>query len=166
MLYIVLVLVLGALGLLVSALLFAQSIWAWGSIAVSVLAGLLLVVDFFVRRSARKRRPATAETKVIEPEPEEPEHAREPATEFVAGPGEAEDGDPAEEHSREIDVEVVSELAAEVLVVDEYPRYHLTGCTWLADRETIPITVREARSLGFTPCARCTPDAHLAAAQR
>jgi hypothetical protein len=60
------------------------------------------------------------------------------------------------------DLLVVSELDDEVLVVDEHPRYHLVECGWLADFDTIPIAVSEARDLGFTPCARCGPDAMLA----
>jgi hypothetical protein len=49
----VLGLVLGALGLLVTALITEQSLWAWISIGVSALAGLALVVDV-VRRRARR----------------------------------------------------------------------------------------------------------------
>lgn len=51
---------------------------------------------------------------------------------------------------------------ARVLVVDEYPRYHLPECPWLRDRVTIRLVFREAQELGFTPCARCAPYATLA----
>ncbi|GAB2920797.1 hypothetical protein GCM10027047_17660 [Rhodococcus aerolatus] len=51
---------------------------------------------------------------------------------------------------------------AEVLVVDERPRFHVAGCSWLADRETIPLPAREAVDLGFSPCAVCRPVAALA----
>jgi len=57
-------------------------------------------------------------------------------------------------------------LGHEVVVIDERPRYHLAGCAWVGDRQTIPLPVREARELGFTPCAVCTPDARLAARHR
>jgi hypothetical protein len=57
---------------------------------------------------------------------------------------------------------VVALLPDEVLVIDEQPRYHLTGCRALASRPTIPLPVREAVELGFTPCAWCTPDRSLA----
>ncbi|HKS45270.1 MAG TPA: hypothetical protein VJT49_09165 [Amycolatopsis sp.] len=172
MLFIVLILVLGALGLLVTALITAQSLWAWVSIGVSALAGLLLLADFLRRR---RKRPAGSAlgAAVLQPvTPAEPAgDATEPdkSTEFVSENDQLEvgsDGDPAEEKSAPADIEVVSELDAEVVVVDEYPRYHLTGCGWLTGRETIPITVKEARNLGFTPCARCAPDSHLAAAHR
>ncbi len=76
------------------------------------------------------------------------------------------DTDPPEEATDATDVLVVTESEAEVLVVDEYPRYHLAECGWLGQRATIPLPAREARELGFTPCARCGPDATLAAAHR
>ncbi|WP_027944145.1 hypothetical protein [Amycolatopsis taiwanensis] len=153
MLFIVLILVLGALGLLVTALVTAQSLWAWISIGISALAALLLVADV-VRR--RVRRTAT--------EPEESAGTPERAEVTPSGP-ESED-DPAEEESASEDRALVAELTDEVLVVDEHPRYHRTGCSWLAGRETIPISAKEARELGFTPCGRCTPDTHLAASHR
>lgn len=54
-----------------------------------------------------------------------------------------------------------SELDVEVVVIDERPRYHLARCRWLENRGTIPLPLREARSLGFTPCALCAPNAVL-----
>jgi hypothetical protein len=177
-LYIVLILVLGALGLLVTALITANSLWAWVSIGLSVVAGLFLVVDFVRRRRRRVAAPAE------EAEPEQDAEATEDVEasdeaeseqtkllpesgDLEAKPGKAaSEGDPEEEESTPEDVEVVAELEVEVVVVDEYPRYHLTDCGWLGDRETIPLAVKEARDLGFTPCSRCTPDAKLAAEHR
>jgi len=75
-------------------------------------------------------------------------------------------GEPGEEPTDASDLLVVAGLNAEVRVVDEHPRYHLATCVWLANRPTIPIAVSEARQLGFTPCARCGPDAILAARHR
>jgi len=75
-------------------------------------------------------------------------------------------GEPGEEPTDASDLLVVAGLNAEVRVVDEHPRYHLATCVWLANRPTIPIPVAEARQLGFTPCARCGPDAILAARHR
>ncbi|WP_409332723.1 hypothetical protein [Trujillonella humicola] len=75
----------------------------------------------------------------------------------------ADDGDdPAEEDVEVTDILLVVDLRDQVLVVDEHPRYHLTGCRWLRGRPTIPLPVSEARSDGFTPCAVCRPDSHLA----
>lgn len=160
MLYIVLILVLGALGLLVTALITANSLWAWVSIVLSVVAGLVLVADFLRRRAAR--RPGRVLTK--EPaEPAETTSETESTEDAKAVPDTDEPGEPEVEQTSTADVSAVAKLEAQVVVVDEHPRYHLTECTWLSGRETIPISVKEARDLGFTPCARCTPDAKLLA---
>ncbi|MFD2422542.1 hypothetical protein [Amycolatopsis pigmentata] len=137
MLYIVLILVLGALGLLITALVTAASFWAWVSIGLSALAGVLLVVDVLRRRARRGTAPGGPRSGEVESPPDEEESA------------------PA-------DVEIVSGLDAGVVVVDEFPRYHLDDCSWLGERDTIRLPVREARKLGFTPCALCAPDASLA----
>lgn len=54
MLYIVLILVLGALGLVVAALITADSLWAWVSLGVSVIAAIMLVIDWWRRRAAAR----------------------------------------------------------------------------------------------------------------
>ncbi|WP_116205402.1 hypothetical protein [Amycolatopsis circi] len=211
MLYIVLLLVLAALGLLVTALITGTSLWAWVSIGLSVLAGLLLLVDW-LRRRKRADTDTEADTEdSVDPEATADSEDEKPATEKdEAAPAEqdaeqtallpatGELGDPADvpeppvekdaepvskrepkseakavrdtppgvEETAPEDLEVVKELDDEVVVVDEYPRYHLVDCGWLSGRDTIPIGVGEARQLGFTPCARCGPDAVLAAAHR
>jgi len=50
---IILILVLAALGLLVTALVTASSFWAWLSVAISGMAALLLIVDYLRRRARR-----------------------------------------------------------------------------------------------------------------
>ncbi|MEU5263553.1 hypothetical protein [Amycolatopsis sp. NPDC021455] len=183
MLYIVLVLVLAALGLLVTALITASSLWAWVSIGLSVLAGLILVADWLRRRrraAASAVPPAPAVTAPEEPAeeeqttlipasgdlgdpadtPEPPAGDASPEDETTADP------EPEVEETPEADVAVLADLEDEVVVVDEHPRYHLRTCPWLGTRDTIPIGVGEARQLGFTPCARCTPNATLVAAHR
>ncbi|MEU0531095.1 hypothetical protein [Amycolatopsis tolypomycina] len=191
MLYIVLVLVLAALGLLVTALMTASSLWAWVSIGLSVLAGLLLVADWLRRRrrsaapAAAQALPARAEPEALPasgaamPEPEEEQTTLIPATGDLGDPADAPepadasaeaettaDSDPGVEETPEEDVAVLADLEDEVVVVDEHPRYHLRTCTWLGTRDTIPIGVGEARQLGFTPCDVCRPDATLVAAHR
>ncbi|GAA1230789.1 hypothetical protein GCM10009676_12020 [Prauserella halophila] len=89
MLYIVLILVLGALGLVVAALITADSLWAWVSLGVSVLAAILLVIDWWRRRSAggdAKPEAAgdTAESDTAESENAESENAESAKTAAVA----------------------------------------------------------------------------------
>ncbi|WP_139220470.1 hypothetical protein [Trujillonella endophytica] len=70
--------------------------------------------------------------------------------------------DPPEEDVEVTDLLLVVDLRDQVLVVDEHPRYHLADCSWLRGRATIPLPVAEARGDGFSPCAVCSPDRHLA----
>lgn len=234
MLYLVLILVLAALGLLVAALVTSNSVFAWVSIVLSLLAAAALFADWLLRRRAERAaeakeaadaeeaeeleaaelvdgaaatepdetevaeadaaepaeadavasadadQPATDEQAAVDEqtavdeelvdgaaaadEPaEEPEPEPEPAA-AVADP--ADDEVPGEEETDAADLLIVCELDDQVIVVDEHPRYHLPECGWLVDRDTIPIAVSEARELGFTPCARCGPDAKLAGRAR
>jgi hypothetical protein len=161
MLVLVLALVVVAFGLLVTALATSTMLWAWFSVAASVVAAITLAVDWRQRR----RRSATAPSRPSAPvAPPLVESERE----LVAAPTDDLDLDaePAEEDTDAADVLTVSELEAEVLVVDERPRYHLATCRWLNNRATLPLPVREARELGFTPCSVCAPDSALAAAHR
>ncbi|MGK3203046.1 hypothetical protein [Amycolatopsis sp. MEPSY49] len=104
MLYIVLVLVLAALGLLVTALITASSLWAWVSIGLSVLAGLILVADWLRRRRrSTASTPAAAEPEAEpapadEPEPASAEAVEKPAEEeqTVLIPAAGDLGDPAD----------------------------------------------------------------------
>jgi clumping factor A len=57
----------------------------------------------------------------------------------------------------------VARLAAEVVVVDGRPRYHLTDCPHLVGRATEPLEVNEAVELGFSPCGLCRPVDRLVA---
>jgi hypothetical protein len=68
--------------------------------------------------------------------------------------------EPGEERSNAAEA---ADPDAEVVVVDERPRYHVRTCEWLGDAETLPLKLGEARELGFTPCARCAPNATIAA---
>ncbi|OLS99420.1 hypothetical protein BJF90_39050 [Pseudonocardia sp. CNS-004] len=72
-------------------------------------------------------------------------------------PPPAADAEPPEEQADSTAESVVAGLEAEVLVVDEQPRYHLSSCRGLVGKATIPLPAREAVELGFTPCGWCTP---------
>ncbi|MCY7340545.1 MAG: hypothetical protein LH603_01415 [Pseudonocardia sp.] len=75
-------------------------------------------------------------------------------------PGGVEDEAPEERHDPGA-AAIVAGLDDEVVVVDEQPRYHVTGCRALVARPVIPLPVREAVELGFTPCGWCGPDRTL-----
>jgi hypothetical protein len=76
-------------------------------------------------------------------------------------------GDEAPEEPRDaVAAEIVSRLDDEVVVIDEKPRYHVTGCRALVATAVIPLPVREAVELGFTPCGWCSPDRTLAGRHR
>jgi hypothetical protein len=192
LLYVVLLCVLAAFALLVVALVSTQTLWAWGSVALSVVGAAVLLLDWQRRRRTGARPPENVAAAAEPTVGGEDDDADADPQEDAGGPGETQatgdldspatggvrigtnrddrpepaDPEPAEEDTDAADALVVSELTDEVLVLDERPRYHLAGCGWVGDRPTIPLPVNEARQLGFTPCARCAPDATLAAHTR
>lgn len=175
MLVVVVLLVLAAGGVLVGSVVAGHPEWAWISVVCSGVAAALLAVAQ-VRRRRRTRgpvadRPVSAEERASASTDGEqqaeavPSDEAEPSGEGGADVAEA-DKEPAEEDTDAADLLVVSELDNSVVVLDERPRYHLEVCDWLGGRATIAVPVAEARELGFTPCALCTPDTTLAARQR
>ncbi|MGY1638147.1 hypothetical protein ACI78V_15985 [Geodermatophilus sp. SYSU D00742] len=78
----------------------------------------------------------------------------------------SDDGEPVEEDVEVTDLLLVVDLADDVLVVDEHPRYHVAGCVHLRGETAIPLPVVEARADGFTPCGTCRPVRHLADIER
>jgi hypothetical protein len=166
------ILLLAAVGFLVAALRTDHAGLAWASVALSVVAAAIILRRW--RRSWLQRADSPDDELVLaEDEPvmdlEAAEAPRSLASVTAVQPGQTSDdeiqiGDdqPGEEDTDAADLLLIYELADEVLVVDERPRYHLARCR-LADHERAErLPVREARELGFTPCARCRPDTILA----
>ena len=153
MLLFALLLVLAALGLLVVALATSAMFWAWFSVVASVAACVLLIADWWRRKhapNAAKRRPLNPSWQRKHPLIQTLKLKLDPEAE------------PAEEDTDAADVLIVTDLDVEVRVLDERPRYHLADCRWVGDRASLPLPVKEARQLGFNPCAVCTPDAVIA----
>jgi hypothetical protein len=166
-----LVFIAGAVVLLVLGLWQGSSAVLSGSIAASLLAATVLVVN--ARRvTASRARPghrAGAVRSVAG-------RARPPAG--AAGiPGQGapadtgdDDVDPPDEPVRQqvsaADAARVGRMLTEVLVVDGRPRYHLPGCVHLLGRDSEPLPVSEAVELGFSPCSLCEPDSALLAGAR
>ncbi|TWG08767.1 hypothetical protein [Saccharopolyspora dendranthemae] len=136
MLLVVLLLVLVAAATLAVAVLGGGAGFAWISVLASGLGVALLIFD---RIRARRRKKSKTP----------------PAPALGAEPG--------EERSN---AAKSADQDAEVVVVDERPRYHVRTCEWLGEAKTLPLKLGEARELGFTPCARCAPNATIAAEPR
>nr|WP_228046325.1 hypothetical protein [Saccharopolyspora sp. HNM0983] len=182
---VVLLLVVLAAGVLVGAVGVGEPAWGWISVLLSVLGAALLVAE---RRRRRRAGPAAGpeaepapgtdrQPTVVGPEPVPGDPDENPITgrsaESAASGGTALLGrDSVADRDRggtatpaattRWEQPPAPDPDAQVLVVDEYPRYHLPDCPWLRDRETIGLPFREAQELGFTPCARCAPYATLA----
>ena len=183
-------LVLLGLGLFLGGVLTGTTVFYWLCVAVCVLAAVLL---FAARRRITRTEAAMGEpgpvTRASAPEAREvPADASPAAGDPVApdagpdervsahlhpgpgvtsaGPSHAELKDPPIEDVEVTDLLLVVDLTDDVLVVDEHPRYHLEGCRFLVGRTGIPLPLDEARVDGFTPCALCTPDRHLADRER
>ena len=180
------ILLLAAVGFLVAALRTGPAGLAWGSVVLSAVAAAMILRRW--RRSWLQLQDSPDDQLVLlEDEPitdaETGEVTRAPASVTAVGNTEAgsasaqqrvatgqvegeetegDDGEPGEEDTDAADLLVIYELADEVLVVDEQPRYHLARCRWPDQERAERLPVREARQLGFTPCDRCRPDTILA----
>jgi hypothetical protein len=159
------VLVLLGLGLFVAGIATGVTVLYWACVVACVVAAVLLIA---VRRRIATKTPTTSDAA----SPGAPAGPA-PAGAAPTAPGPADTAapetpppgdelDPGVEEVEVTDLLIVVDLRDEVLVVDEHPRYHLAGCSWLSGRETIPIPLDEARTDGFTPCAVCSPDRTLA----
>ena len=166
-------LVLLGLGLFVAGILTGLTWFYWACVASCAVAAVLIIAAR--RRMASSSVPSSAAAPQGAPAAGESAGegtgagavpARAVASDPVAGNGAparpADPGDPPVEEVEVTDLLLVVDLKDEVLVVDEHPRYHLSGCPFLAGRETIPLPLDEARADGFTPCAACAPDRNLA----
>jgi hypothetical protein len=168
-------LLLAAVGLIVVALSTGHAGLAWGSVALSVVAVALILRRWRWSWLQRQDTPEDELVLLLEDESintelgEQPLHSVSVTGSHEAQPGSAsadKDTQPGEEDTDAADLLVVYELIDEVLVVDEHPRYHLERCRWPDHTRVDRLPVREARELGFTPCARCRPDTTLARKHR
>lgn len=178
-------LLLAAVGLLIAALSTGHAGLAWGSVALSAVAAVMILRRWRRAWLTRQDAPEDEPDLLVEDESGAAELAgqhlapRPAATGRDGDPGSAlaastvasgdspiGDAAPGEEQTDAADLLVVYELTDEVLVVDEHPRYHLTRCRWPDQAQAERLPVREARELGFTPCDRCRPDTTLARKHR
>ncbi len=159
MIVVSLLLFLAGVGLLAAGLVTASIALEVGAIGAALLSGVALYFG------VRQRRPATAPGQDGPAEQSWRTASRRsdsgPPPETPAEP--PADQEPEEESVSPADAARIAARTDNVLVVDGRPRYHLAGCPSLAESEIVLFPVGEARSAGFTPCARCRPDAHLLA---
>nr|WP_218862456.1 hypothetical protein [Actinopolyspora biskrensis] len=181
---IVLLLLLVAAGVLVFAVSAGLAQWAWLSVLLCVIGGIVLLL---ARRRDRARAAASASPRHSGGNPGRTgtsegaegdsggESTEEPGAESeLSGPDRSlgsqdalaaeldSDTEPPEQETDAADALLVADSTIDVLVIDERPRYHRGDCTWAGERATVPLPVREARELGFTPCAVCRPDRSIA----
>jgi clumping factor A len=73
------------------------------------------------------------------------------------------DDEPLPQAVRPADAVQVARMNDEVMVVDGRPRYHMSDCPHLVDRQTESLPAAEAVELGFSPCGQCRPVDRLVA---
>ena len=160
-------LVLVALVLLIVGVVGQDLSFVYGSIAVSLVSLMFLVVGILQRRG----EPATATEGVDAPQPgtvvdpAEGLTVRPSSVRRAAGPVVEDDVEPpaADEAPVADTVDEEPVPGGDVLVVEGHPRYHVLGCRYLSGRTPEAVEVGQARAEGFTPCGVCKPDAALAA---
>jgi hypothetical protein len=156
-------LVLVGLGLFLAGLSTGITALYWGCVVACVAAAAVLVAA---------RRQISARAAASKPPAQVPVAAGSGGAAPAAEPVPAEPAPPLEVENPPVeDVEVtdllvIVDLKDEVLVVDEHPRYHVAGCSWVGSRPTIPLPLDEARTDGFTPCGACRPDRTIAGRAR
>jgi hypothetical protein len=137
-------LVLGAAALLIVGIVSSLS-FVYAAIALSIVAGVVLIIGVF-HHPVQEAPAGKQDALPTGPEPEPPVETPHPAVAASAGA-----------------------TGAAVVVVSGRPRYHLSGCEYVAADQpaqpVISLSISEARELGFTPCGGCRPDQTLAAGQ-
>ncbi|MQA04667.1 MAG: hypothetical protein GEV07_18770 [Streptosporangiales bacterium] len=148
------VLVIVAIGLLVTGVLLTSDIYLWfivASIVVSLASAVCLVVGVFIGRGhgPTRGRAAKGSSKAAS------------SKEKRKGSGKSAAKRPA--GAKKAEAPAAADESGEVVVVPGRLRYHLASCRQVAGRETEARTVGEARGEGYAACTACRPDSVLAA---
>ena len=157
-------LVLVALVLLVLGLTMTDLNFVYGSIAVSLISFVFLVIGILQRRGEPAPDAAPAVTEDGDDSgdtapPAEVVPARSARTRAVRVSEPADDGVVEDEETDEL-----VGGGATVLVVPGRPRYHVDGCRYLAGKDVEEVDVDVARE-EYSPCGVCKPEDALAAAE-
>jgi hypothetical protein len=159
-------LVLVALVLLVLGLTMQDLNFVYGSIGVSLVSFVFLVIGILQRRGEQPQ-PATAGADVRDDsapaapsaEPAAPVPVPVPAARSASRRAAVQDVEEVDDAPEATDEEV----GGTVLVVPGRPRYHVEGCRYLTGKQADEVDVLAARGDGFTACGVCKPDAVLEA---
>jgi hypothetical protein len=159
---VVLVLLVAALIVLIVGVVEASAVWLVISLAVSLIAGLLLFGShrrYCATISGRTSTRSTVSGKTAPPPPP------------VDGGAEQTDDGPRSEvgapsspggHQRPRAVDATADSAAaedDVWVIDGRPRYHRQNCEFVHDQDSERVPLSQAAEDGFIPCSLCEPDA-------
>jgi hypothetical protein len=168
-------LVLVALVLLVLGLTRTDLDFVYGSIGVSLVSFVFLVIGILQRRGESSSSDAPQVTQGGDPSEQEPDKDKDaatagsgrPAPQFVPAASSAKAGTtgsvPVVDEDLDDDDEELEPGGGPVLVVPGRPRYHVEGCRYLSGRSPEEIDVLDAQDDGFTPCGVCKPDEALEA---
>lgn len=161
-----------AAGLLVTGFRSGEDTYYYLSIVASALAALALIAgvrqiatrraaeDDFDVRPISVHRPAAIGHVAVPHQIGTAEPAKAIASTPHAGtPGTLPDpsDEPGVQSITSVEAGRVAALMAEVAVIDNRPRYHVTECSHLLGRDFERLPVKEAVELGFTPCQACEP---------
>lgn len=148
---IVALLVIGALGCLITGTLLEELVLISIALGAS-LAGLLIMVVDLLRRK-RRRRGHEASEREDQTVDEAAEHAN-PATDEGAARVDDRTGEPADEAAPDPADRAVADQET-VYVVQGRKRYHSENCDLIAGLASEEVTLEEASGEGFTPCTAC-----------
>jgi hypothetical protein len=163
-------LVVVALVLLVIGLVIAGLGWVYGSIAVSLLSFVFLVIGILQRRKEVPGAEAPALAGAGTGAVAAGVGALVRAGDRLVGDkdGKVDDATvttlPSDFTPPAAPTVAVTGVAGEVLVVAGRPRYHVAGCRYLTGKDAESVAVADARAQGFTACGVCKPDDALASA--
>jgi hypothetical protein len=166
-------LVVVALVLLVIGLVIAGLGWVYGSIAVSLLSFVFLVIGILQRRKEVPGAEAPALAGAGTGAVAAGVGALVRAGDRLVGDKDGKDGKvddatvttlPSDFTPPAAPTVAVTGVAGEVLVVAGRPRYHVAGCRYLTGKDAESVAVADARAQGFTACGVCKPDDALASA--
>jgi hypothetical protein len=153
-------LVLVALVLLVLGLTMSDLEFVYGSIAVSLVSFVFLIIGILQRRGEQPA-PATPEVSTAGAAGAAPAPDAVPVRGGGAKRGSAGPVPVVEDVTTDEDLDEDEWGGGAVLIVPGRPRYHVDGCRYLTGKDVEEIDVLDAREDGFTPCGVCKPDLAL-----